>query len=108
MAADRESEIRQRAYEKWENEGKRDGDHDRHWAEAEREFDESSKGSSMPGTDLNSASTKSPAVASLNKEQAQDKAASEDDLEEGLEDSFPASDPVSATSTTVPGRAARR
>jgi len=27
----------------------------------------------------------------------------EDELEEGLEDTFPASDPVSATSTTTPG-----
>ena len=27
----------------------------------------------------------------------------EDELEEGLEDSFPASDPVSVTSTAIPG-----
>ncbi len=49
---------------------------------------------------------KSPAVRSLEREQA--KAAekgdlAEDELEEGLEDSFPASDPVSVTSTVTPG-----
>lgn len=30
-------------------------------------------------------------------------AAAEDELEEGLEDTFPASDPVSATNTVTPG-----
>ncbi len=50
----------------------------------------------------------SPAVASLNKEQSKDKISAEDELEEGLEDTFPASDPVSATSTSVPGRAGKR
>ena len=29
----------------------------------------------------------------------------EDQLEEGLEDTFPASDPVSVTSTAIPGKA---
>ncbi|MDP3899053.1 MAG: hypothetical protein Q8Q62_20465 [Mesorhizobium sp.] len=52
----------------------------------------------------------SPAVRSLRKEQAQQvsKRSSkgrEDDLERGLEDSFPASDPVSAVSTTIAGEA---
>lgn len=51
---------------------------------------------------------KSPAVKSLRKEQAQQarKRAAKgggDDLERGLKDSFPASDPVSATSTTTSG-----
>ena len=31
----------------------------------------------------------------------------EDQLEEGLEDSFPGSDPVSVTSTAIPGRPPR-
>ena len=44
---------------------------------------------------------KSPAVKSLEEERRHP--ASEDELEEGLEDTFPASDPVSATEPTVPG-----
>lgn len=45
----------------------------------------------------------SPAVRSMEIEQAaQRKRASKGDLETGLEDTFPASDPVSATHTTVP------
>lgn len=49
----------------------------------------------------------SPAVASLKKEQATQSATSaEEQLQKGLEDSFPASDPVSATSSSIPtGRA---
>ncbi len=51
---------------------------------------------------------KSPAVKSLRKEQAQQarKRTSKDqdeDLERGLKDSFPASDPVSVTNTTTSG-----
>ncbi|WP_313618012.1 hypothetical protein [Agrobacterium sp.] len=48
----------------------------------------------------------SPAVASLRKEQTNHKRTSKDDLEEGVEATFPASDPVSTTQTAVPtGRA---
>lgn len=48
----------------------------------------------------------SPAVASLRKEQAKKQRTSKDDLEEGIEATFPASDPVSITQTAVPaGRA---
>jgi hypothetical protein len=43
----------------------------------------------------------SPAARSLRAEQAKAQAA--DNLEEGLEDTFPASDPVSATSSTTSG-----
>lgn len=49
---------------------------------------------------------KSPAVRSLEREKAEaDRKGdlAEEELEEGLEDSFPASDPVSVTSTAVPG-----
>lgn len=50
---------------------------------------------------------KSPAVKSLEREKRGQEASStderEEELEEGLEDSFPASDPVSIISTTVPG-----
>ena len=31
-------EIRRRAYEKWEAEGRPEGEHDRHWTEAEKEL----------------------------------------------------------------------
>lgn len=48
---------------------------------------------------------KSPAVRSLEKEERQ-QARRADELEEGLEDTFPASDPVSVTEPTVPGRPA--
>ena len=46
---------------------------------------------------------KSPAVRSLEDEERK-KADQEEDLERGLEDSFPASDPVSVTEPTVAGR----
>jgi hypothetical protein len=46
---------------------------------------------------------KSPAVRSLEKEE-RGKARREDELDEGLRDTFPASDPVSVTEPTVPGR----
>ncbi|TCL66317.1 hypothetical protein [Rhizobium sp. BK251] len=50
---------------------------------------------------------KSPAVQSMLKEQAQQRdAAEKSTLDRGLEDTFPASDPVAATNTAVPaGRA---
>jgi hypothetical protein len=49
---------------------------------------------------------KSPAVKSLEREQRrqnQDADKREEELEEGLEDTFPASDPVSVTSSSIPG-----
>lgn len=53
--------------------------------------------------------SESPAVASLRKEQAkQGKPSKEKALLEGLEDSFPASDPVSVTSSTVAGNGGRK
>ena len=54
-----------------------------------------------------SAKAESPAVRSLERErkkQAKDKTStSEQELEEGLEDTFPASDPVAIISTVHPG-----
>jgi hypothetical protein len=47
----------------------------------------------------------SPAVASLDDEQARERAVRAD-LNQGLEDTFPASDPVSGTATTTAGRTA--
>jgi hypothetical protein len=38
MEVDREETLRQKAYEKWESEGRPEGEHDRHWREAESEF----------------------------------------------------------------------
>ena len=49
---------------------------------------------------------KSPAVKSLEREkrkQKKDADEREEELEEGLEDTFPASDPVSVTSSSIPG-----
>jgi hypothetical protein len=49
---------------------------------------------------------KSPAVKSLEREkrkQKQNADKREEELEEGLEDTFPASDPVSVTSSSIPG-----
>ena len=48
-------------------------------------------------------SNKSPAVESMRREQAEQRSKSaQGQLDRGLEDSFPASDPVSTTSTAVP------
>ena len=47
----------------------------------------------------------SPAVKSLRDEQAQQSATPQTRLEEGLEETFPASDPVSITSTVTAGGA---
>ena len=49
---------------------------------------------------------KSPAVKSLEREkrrQTHEADVREEELEEGLEDTFPASDPVSVTSSSIPG-----
>lgn len=46
---------------------------------------------------------KSPAVVSIEREQAQQRSReAKGDLDTGLEDSFPASDPISMTSTGIP------
>ena len=50
---------------------------------------------------------KSAAVRSYEQEQNTD-AGTGDELEEGLEDTFPASDPVAVTFTSIPGRPAKR
>jgi hypothetical protein len=60
-----------------------------------------------PQTPVKSTSTKSSAVRSLEKEE-REQAKRGDNLEEGLEDTFPASDPVSATEPSVPGRPPRK
>jgi hypothetical protein len=46
--------------------------------------------------------TNSPAVESVNKERAQQRSnTAKSELEQGLEDTFPASDPVSIISTSI-------
>ncbi|HXV30314.1 MAG TPA: hypothetical protein VD840_08285 [Sinorhizobium sp.] len=49
-----------------------------------------------------------PEGALASARQAHDQHAMEEQLEEGLEDTFPASDPVSITSSTIPRRTPRR
>lgn len=39
MENDRETRIRQRAYQLWQDEGAPEGKHEDHWARAEREID---------------------------------------------------------------------
>jgi hypothetical protein len=62
--------------------------------------------SSKAAAKLPARSGKTAAVRSLEKE-GRDKARRKDELDEGLEDTFPASDPVSLTEPTVPGRPAK-
>jgi len=58
--------------------------------------------------------SKSPAVKSLEREQKAEKKRGsakqelDDELEEGLEDTFPASDPVSITSSAIAGGPKRK
>lgn len=50
----------------------------------------------------------SPAVRSLERERKkQSKVSTEEELEEGLEDTFPASDPVSVTGSSISGKPAK-
>jgi len=52
---------------------------------------------------------KTAAVRSFEKEQLEETAPTpEEELEAGLEGTFPASDPVSAISTSIPGKPKRR
>ncbi len=60
----------------------------------------------MPPKTTPKSATKTPAVRSLEHEK-HDKANAEEELEEGLEDTFPASDPVSITGTAIPGAPAK-
>ncbi|AZO61262.1 MAG: hypothetical protein EOQ55_10080 [Mesorhizobium sp.] len=57
----------------------------------------------MPSKSAPKSPKKSEAVRSLER----DREIEEEELEEGLEDTFPASDPVSITSTTIPGGPAK-
>ena len=87
METNRETRTRQRAYDIWLAEGRPEGQALRHWLLAQRDIDSADQDG---GT--------SPAVESLQIEKEKQKSSSaEDQLDEGLEGSFPASDPVSIT-----------
>ncbi|THF57427.1 DUF2934 domain-containing protein [Ollibium composti] len=49
MADDRHERIRQRAHAIWEREGRRDGDHERHWHQAAGEIDAEDAAAAKPG-----------------------------------------------------------
>lgn len=59
----------------------------------------------MPSKSAPKSSKKTDAVRSLEQEQRHE--IEEEELEEGLEDTFPASDTVSITSTSIPGGPAK-
>ncbi|MHA6687821.1 hypothetical protein [Mesorhizobium sp. A556] len=62
---------------------------------------------SIPATSAKKVKTS--AVRSLEKEQKDETAGTpEEELEEGLESTFPASDPISIVSTSIPGKPKRR
>ncbi|RAZ92021.1 hypothetical protein DPM33_06050 [Mesorhizobium hawassense] len=59
----------------------------------------------MPSKTAPKSPKKTAAVRSLEQERRHE--IEEEELEEGLEDTFPASDPVSITSTSIPGAPAK-
>ncbi|MBZ9821857.1 hypothetical protein [Mesorhizobium sp. CA4] len=59
----------------------------------------------MPSKSAPKSSKKTAAVRSLEHESRRE--LEEEEFEEGLEDTFPASDPVSVTSTSIPGGPAK-
>ncbi len=85
MHENQEEQRRQRAYALWEKEGRPEGRHLDHWHQADEVPEES------------------PAVVSLRSARAaSDTRTMEEQLDEGLESSFPASDPVAVTSSGIP------
>ncbi|WP_083338463.1 DUF2934 domain-containing protein [Ensifer sp. LCM 4579] len=46
---DREERLRERAYQIWEREGRKHGDHERHWEEAEAELGKEESGTDSSG-----------------------------------------------------------
>jgi len=59
----------------------------------------------VPSKSTSKPPKKTAAVRSLEHQRSHE--VEEEELEEGLEDTFPASDPVSITSTSIPGGPAR-
>lgn len=63
----REDRIRERAYEIWEREGRKYGDHERHWEEAEKELRKEESGIIPPRTHLSRAiAVETPIAAQVN------------------------------------------
>lgn len=52
MEYDRETDVRNRAYAIWEREGRPEGLHERHWADAERELDQQADSQTIEGNDI--------------------------------------------------------
>jgi len=52
MEDDRETKLRNLAHAIWEREGRPDGEHDRHWADAERELGEQADSQTVEGDDI--------------------------------------------------------
>lgn len=72
---DRESQIRQRAYDLWIEAGRPEGDPEQFWLQAERDLSEDDPAASNKGAAMTS----------------------DEELDKQLEDTTPASDPPSAT-----------
>lgn len=129
MSDDREAAIREKARAIWEREGRPEGHNERHWTQAEHEVsaaEETAKAkgsngakkttaakaqagkpatSKTPDIKATSKKAKSPAVKSLQQEQVEDSRKDEqDELTEGLEESFPASDPPALTNAATATR----
>lgn len=65
MADDRQNRIRQRAHEIWEQEGRPDGAHERHWRQAENEMAANAKPVKKPATARKPAASAKPAAAKV-------------------------------------------
>jgi hypothetical protein len=64
MADDRQNRIRQRAHEIWEQEGRPEGAHERHWRQAENEMAAAdAKPVKMPAATRKPAASAKPAAA---------------------------------------------
>ena len=48
MSKDREAQIRERAYKVWESQGRREGEHEAHWREAEQQLDQEARMATKP------------------------------------------------------------
>jgi hypothetical protein len=87
-----EQRVRERAYQIWERDGG-SGDPEDHWYRAERELKNASAGPHNPGqpkADLAAASAPGPRQSGEDLEKRQDQL-----LDEAVEETFPASDPIS-------------
>jgi len=75
MSTEREEQIRTRAYEIWEREGRPEGRHEANWTEAERAFSEAGRESGAgaaiePGPSEQSRAEAHPSVDQLTPERA--------------------------------------